>query len=222
MKYVFLKFKKKKKKLIMNKYLFVLIALSTIKSQTSAEVASDLSEVDFDATNIVEETRDYNVNFDHLCPNVPTKGALDCLKNFKLSQHVSQIINTKDDPTIVVDHLSELVKCTTSKLPSTEITLNIYCYLEGVKEDIFNTNNLSVTDENAKIEIIKILREAKRNSVRRDIKDFFKSVIDKINTGDGSILDLVGEVDEAKMEALVSAREDQDVILDSRPNVRAE
>ena len=190
-----------------------------MKAQETENVASNLGEIDFDAENVSEVTRDYEINFEDLCPNVPTKGALECLKNFKLSQHVSQILEKPSLPSDFVAQLTDLTTCTTTKLPSTEITLNVYCYLEGVKEDILRVTKKIPNDSDGQRDILAVLRKASNNTDRQDVKDYFEDIRRQIVTGDESILELVGEVDEAKMEALEAARENQELIMtSSAPN----
>jgi hypothetical protein len=201
----------------MIKYTILLLAVTMMKSQTAPltdDRAKSLEDIDFNAANVTSEVSTYELNFEHLCPNAPPRTAIECLKNFKLSQYVTQIMRKDTLPADFAANLVSLTTCNVSKLPDTEITLNIFCYFEGIKETIFEFNrNILGTDQATAIDIMALLTEARDQNKSQEVKDFLNRIIEELNSGDRSLLELVGEIDQNKMEILQDARSNPALIV---------
>ena len=70
--------------------LFLLAALLKAEDPIVDPAVEDLDDYDY------EQKRDYTHDLGHLCPNAPDTHAVDCEKNFKVSQYIKQLISEKE------------------------------------------------------------------------------------------------------------------------------
>ncbi len=132
---------------------------------------------------IVSRKREYHYTFEQLCPNVPTKQSLKCIENHKVANHISLLLSYNAEVVEVIRKIVDLAKCNLETLTNQEISLEIYCYLEGLKEQILKRYNM-IKDENSD-EAKEMLAEVERylnslidKTTRYDIKTFFQMIID--------------------------------------------
>ena len=186
----------------MNRNLIITLIITILTTKTLQQTTI-ADEVDFN--NTLEKTRKYEVALQEKCPNVPTRGAIDCLKNFKLSQYVSQMMAKDSVPQEFAENLIGLTECNVQQLPSTEISLNVYCYLEGMKEKILEVNEkIEGTEEQANDMIINIIKTARDKATRPDVIHFYDTILKEANGGFRSTLEIIGEVDQRNAEELMA------------------
>ena len=129
------------------KILFFIVFLS-INTQDNALP----EDIPFDGEYHEVVKRNYSYDLGEHCPEVPNEEAIVCESNYKLSKYVSEMFNKDKIPVDYAGKIVDLVRCTTEHMPDVEVSLEIYCHTEGLKEKLVETFSAAGKGENGSVD----------------------------------------------------------------------
>ena len=129
---------------------------------------------------------DYQVQLEKekYCPNAPSEEAVECARTYDLSQSVQQVLRSPEVEvqTKKYNELLKVTKCTMDKVPTLNASLEVYCYIKGVKQSMLKefSELRSLQDYNdLLIQLEKMIEEDERPSFvefLNDLKDSLETL----------------------------------------------
>ena len=130
--------------LLINSLVLHIISTETDEPAWDAEIQNKLPPgytlaelLQIPEPEIETRTEDYTVTLDGLCPNAPSAEAIECERFYNLSHSVSDILDnsTQSYQNDKYKKLLDLSICTSSKIQNLNMSLDVYCYFKGFKEN---------------------------------------------------------------------------------------
>ncbi len=108
----------------------------------------------------------------------------------QVSNYISNLYKVNELPIEVVRNLLNLTRCTSDQIPSIEISLDFYCYMEGVKGYVKSfLFEIHGNDDGIYFQTIEALGNESQNTQRDDIKNYFELFLKEFSKGIETLLD---------------------------------
>ncbi len=166
----------------------------------SENLVDHFGDEEYNLKNVLNKRKTkYKVNVPHLCPNPPPKQMIKCEEQYNISRYVTMMKFDKDDEK--VEPILDLALCSFQQFPAIEISLEIYCFSEGIKT-VIKKLNASVNGTNQEpLEKLMEKVTAQLDSVNRpDLEDYFDELLIEVRDQSKSLLEEMATLPEMVAE----------------------
>ena len=104
--------------------------------------------------NVDIRQESYEVLLDGLCPNAPSEDAVECKHSMNLAQGFEHVLATGNDTLHHGQQSLDFVTCFANKVPSFNLSLSMFCFYKGQKEEYIQSfHELSTKEEFAAMKL---------------------------------------------------------------------
>jgi len=133
------------------------------------------------ADNTYRRSKKYTYDLKKLCPVAPSEEALECKSNFKTAEYANTLLQTETVNMEAFNKQFAVLKCAVSKVPSYEISIGVYCFINGaIGHQVKMAKDLTAENPEELAKIIEELRAQKDKETKQEIVKMLDELIAKL------------------------------------------